>query len=164
METYSKTYEIRWADLDANGQVRYSTYIDATADVRFRFFAEHGFPPEAFQKLGIGPIHTSLTAQFLREVGLGETLTIPYTLAGLSPRGTRWKVHDDLLKSNGKKAAVISLEGVILDLNTRKPTLPPVELLDLVQQAPRASKFEESPDRLRPGKAHLGPGQSEVPP
>jgi len=143
METYSKTYEIRWTDLDANGHVRYSAYIDATMDLRYRFFAEHGFPPEAFHKLGIGPIYTALSAQFLREVRLGETLTITYLLAGLSPRGMRWKVQHDLLKGNGKKAVVISLEGAILDLNTRKPTLPPAELLSMIQLLARASEFEE---------------------
>ncbi len=146
METYSKPYEIRWADLDGNGHVRYSAYIDATADVRYRFFTEHGFPPEAFQNLGIGLIYTSLSAQFLREVRLGETLIITYLLAGVSPRGTRWKVQHDLLKANGKKAAMISLEGAILDLITRKATLLPAKLLSVIQHLPRASVFEEMPE------------------
>jgi acyl-CoA thioester hydrolase len=143
METYSNTYEIRWTDLDANGHMRYAAYIDATMDQRYRFFAEHGFPPEAFLKLGLGLIYTALSAQFLREVRLGETLTITYLLAGLSPRGMRWKVQHDLFKANGKKAVVISIEGAILDLNTRKPTLPPAELLSMIQLLARASEFEE---------------------
>jgi acyl-CoA thioester hydrolase len=83
VETYSKTYEIRWSDLDANGHVRYSAYIDATADQRYHFFAEHGFPPETFQKLGLGLIYTSLSVQFLREVRLGEVLTINYLLGSV---------------------------------------------------------------------------------
>ena len=102
MDDYSMSYEIRWADLDANGHVRYSAYIDATADLRYRFFAQHNFPPEAFQQLGIGAVYTALTANFLREVRLGETLTVTYLLAGLSPQGTRWKVQHDILKSTGK--------------------------------------------------------------
>jgi len=55
----------------------------------------------------------------------------------------RWKVQHDLLKANGKKAVVISLEGAILDLNTRKPTLPPAELLSMIQLLARTSEFEE---------------------
>jgi acyl-CoA thioester hydrolase len=143
LETYSNTYEIRWADLDANGHVRYSAYIDATADLCYRFFAEHGYPPEAFQGLGIGPIYTALSVQFLREVRLGETLTITYLLAGMSPRGTRWKVQHDFLKSNGKKAAALSVEGALLDLNTRKVTPPPTELLNVIQLLAHSSEFEE---------------------
>ncbi len=37
MDAYSGTYDIRWADLDANGHIHYSAYIDAAADLRCRF-------------------------------------------------------------------------------------------------------------------------------
>ena len=49
MIEYSGTYEIRWSDLDANGHVNYAAYIDAAGDLRYRFFSEHGFPPERFE-------------------------------------------------------------------------------------------------------------------
>src|SRR5512135_1749653 len=55
MDSYSRLYEIRWADLDANGHVNYAAYIDATADLRYRFFSEHGFPRERFTEMGAGP-------------------------------------------------------------------------------------------------------------
>ena len=142
MSEYSKTYEIRWSDLDANGHVNYAAYIDATGDLRFRFFAEHGFPHERFDQLGVGPIFTAIHAQFLREVRMGETVTITYALAGLSPEGGRWKVHHDVLKPNAKKAVRIDLEGAILNLSTRKPALPTPELLQTFNLIPRTSDFE----------------------
>jgi acyl-CoA thioester hydrolase len=142
LSEYSKTYEIRWSDLDANGHVNYAAYIDATGDLRFRFFAEHGFPPERFDQLGVGPIFTAIHAQFLREVRMGETVTITYALAGLSPQGGRWKVHHDVLKPNGKKAVRIDLEGAILNLSTRKPALPTPELLQTFNLIPRTADFE----------------------
>jgi acyl-CoA thioester hydrolase len=142
LSEYSKTYEIRWSDLDANGHVNYAAYIDATGDLRFRFFAEHGFPPERFDQLGVGPVFTAIHAQFLREVRMGETVTITYALAGLSPQGGRWKVHHDVLKSNGKKAVRVDLEGAILNLSTRKPALPTPELLQTFNLIPRTSDFE----------------------
>ena len=46
MDPYSKTYEIRWSDIDANGHVNYAAYIDAAGDLRYHFFTAHGFPPE----------------------------------------------------------------------------------------------------------------------
>ena len=73
MDEYSGMYEIRWSDLDANGHVNYAAYIDAAGDLRYRFFSQHGFPPEEFLKLGMGPIYTAIHAQFLREVRMGET-------------------------------------------------------------------------------------------
>lgn len=142
MDKYSKTYEIRWADIDANGHVNYAAYIDAAGDLRYRFFTEHGFPPEKFLQLGIGPIYTNIQAQFMREVRIGETITISYVLSGLSPNGGRWKVHHDVLKSNRKKAVIIDIEGAILNLTTRKPVLPTPELLDTFNLIPRSADFE----------------------
>lgn len=142
MNEYSRTYEIRWSDLDANGHVNYATYINAAGDVRYHFFWEHGFPPDRFEHLGMGPIYTAIHAQFLREVRLGETVTITYAVSGLSPQGGRWKVHHDVLKSNGKKAVTLDIEGAILDLTTRKPVLPLPELLQVFELIPRAQDFE----------------------
>ena len=146
LDTYSGTYNIRWADLDANGHVNYSAFIDAAADLRYRFFAERGFPPEAFLKAGIGAVYNALAAQFLREVLVGESISISYTLTGLSPTGVHWKIHHDIFKSNGKKAIVIDLEGVVLDLVSRKPIEPSPELLAAFNLIPRSPTFAVLPD------------------
>ncbi len=142
MEAYSTTYEVRWTDIDANKHVRYSAYIDAAAEQRYRFFSDHHLPPEAFDKLNVGPVYTTLTASFFREVFLGETLTIKYILTGLSPSGVRWKVQHDFLKANGKKAVTVSLEGTILNLTTRLPTAPTPEIMAVFQLVPRSPEFE----------------------
>jgi len=143
MNKYSMTYNIRWSDLDANGHVNYSAYVDATEELLYRFFSEQGFPPDVFLKLGIGAVYSSITANFFREVRVGESISITYTLTGLSPKGVRWKVHHDILKSNGKKAVVIDMEGIFLDLNSRRPTLPTPEILAILQQVPHSQTFEE---------------------
>jgi len=108
MNEYSKTYEIRWSGIDANGHVNYAAYIDAAGDLRYRFFTEHGFLPEKFAHLGIGPVYTAIHAQFFREVCMGETITITYSLSGLSPQGGRWKVHHDVFKFNEKKLSALT--------------------------------------------------------
>ena len=146
MEPYSKTYEIRWSDLDANGHVNYSAYIDAAGDLRYRFFIAHDFPPERFNELGIGPVYTSIQADFFREVRMGEILTITYSLSGLSPSGARWRVHHDVLKAKRKKAASIDLEGAILNLSTRKPVLPIPELSRIFDLIPRSKDFGALPE------------------
>jgi acyl-CoA thioester hydrolase len=146
MDTYSNTYEIRRSDLDANGHVNYAAYIDAAGDLRYRFFIEHNFPPEKFVELGVGPVYTTIHAEFFREVRMGETVTISYALAGISPSGARWRVHHDVLKANGKKAVSIELEGAILNLSTRKPTLPTPEMLGIFNLIPRTPGFEMLPE------------------
>lgn len=149
MDKYSKPYEIRWSDIDANGHVNYAAYIDAAGDLRYRFFTEHGFPPERFVQLGVGPVYTTIHADFFREVLMGETVTITYLLSGLSPSGARWKVHHEILKNNGKKAVSIDIEGTILNLTTRKPALPPPELLQTFNLIPRTTDFEKLPEMRR---------------
>ncbi len=150
MDAYQGTYDIRWSDIDANGHVNYAAYIDAAGDLRFRFFMQHGYPPEKFAILGMGPIYTSMQAQFLREVLMGETVTITYALAGLSSFGGRWRVHHDVLKANGKRAVSIDLEGALLDLRTRKLTLPTADLQRVFNLIPRTAEFEAMPDSIRP--------------
>ena len=146
MDTYSIPYEVRWTDIDANRHVRYSAYIDAAAEMRYRFFTEHSLSPEEFDKLGVGPVYTSLTINFYREVLLGETLTITFQIAGLSPLGIRWKVCHDFQKANGKKAVSLALEGTFLNLTTRQPVVPTPEIMEVFQRAPRTPAFEAMSD------------------
>jgi acyl-CoA thioester hydrolase len=131
---------VRWSDIDTNRHVNYAAYIDAAGDLRYRFFAEHGYPPERFEQLSMGPIYTAIHAQFLREVRMGETITITYALTGLSAQGGRWKVHHDILKSNGKKAVSIDL---------RKPVPPTPDLLQTFQLIPRNAEFQVLPEMRR---------------
>ncbi|MGE5123472.1 MAG: thioesterase family protein [Acidobacteriaceae bacterium] len=157
MDAYTMTYEVRWTDIDANRHVRYSAYIDAAAELRYRFFAQHDLSPEAFDQLGVGPVYTSLNANFYREVRLGETITITYQLSGLSESGIRWKVCHDFLKANGKKAVTVSLEGTILDLTLRQPTVPTPEIMAVFRLVPRSPGFEILPEsKWFSGKAIYG--------
>jgi acyl-CoA thioester hydrolase len=146
MEEYSETYEIRWSDIDGNGHVHYAAYIDAAGDLRYHFFGERGFPPERFVEMGIGPVYTSMNVQFLREVRMGEIVTITYFLRGLSQSGMRWRVHHDVLKANGKRAVTIDVEGMILDLKSRRAALPSAELLATFNLIPRDGGFEVLPE------------------
>lgn len=149
MNEYTETYEIRWSDLDANGHVNYAAYINAAGDVRYHFFWKHGFPPEKFDQLRMGPVYTAIHAEFLREVRLAEMVTITFAVSGLSAQGTRWRVHHDVLKSNGKKAVSFEVEGVILDFTTRKPAIPPAELLQVFHLIPRTRNYEVLLETMR---------------
>jgi acyl-CoA thioester hydrolase len=149
MSVYSKTYRIRFSDIDANRHVNNAAFIDATGELRYEFFSENGFPPERFEQLGIGPVYTKITIQFLREVLLGETVTVTFTLTGLSPQGRFWKTHHDIFKSNGKKAVSMDVEGAILDLTTRKPAESNEELMRVFNLLQRSENFQILPEIRR---------------
>jgi acyl-CoA thioester hydrolase len=150
VNAYSKTYEVRFSDIDANRHVNHAVYVNACGDMRYQFFAEHGFPPERFEQMGVGPVYTKITTLFLREVLLGEIITITFVLTGLSPSGALWNVHHDIFKSNGKRAVSIDMEGAILDLTTRKPVPPATELMQVFQAIPRSHNLEVLPEMRRP--------------
>ena len=146
MDAYSGTFEVRWSDLDANGHVNYAAYINAAGDLRYRYFIERGFPPERFEQIGIGPVYLAVHARFLREVRMGETITVTYAMSGLSPSGTSWNVHHDVFKSNAKKAVSIDIEGTMFHMATRKPVAPPPEMLEIFHQVPRTGDFAVLPE------------------
>jgi acyl-CoA thioesterase FadM len=73
MNEYSRTYQVRFSDIDANRHVNNAVYIDATADVRYQFFAENGFPPERF-----GALASSCSLQFEHVIKLNKSVRNRY--------------------------------------------------------------------------------------
>ena len=47
------------------------------------------------------------------------------------------------IKIDTLSAALITVEGAWLDLESRKLIVPPVELLELMRRAPKSSEFSE---------------------
>jgi acyl-CoA thioester hydrolase len=146
MDGFSALYEVRWTDINANRHVRYSAYVDAAAEMRYHFLSQTNFPPQEMERLGMGLVYTSMMVNFYREVLLGETLTLTFALAGLSPQGIRWKVRHDFLKANGKKAVELVLEGAFLNLHTRQPSIPLPGMMAAFQSIPRSADFETMSD------------------
>ena len=148
---FSRTYEVKWSDLDPNGHVRHSVYDDYAADSRIRWLEESGFPPAKFSEDGFGPVILRQESRFYREVTIEDAITVTIRLAGLSPDGSRWKVHHAIIKSDGEKAAVLKIEGTWLDLKTRQATVPPSDLLQLFEELEKSKNFEELRSLIRKG-------------
>jgi acyl-CoA thioester hydrolase len=142
---YSQTYAVKWSDLDPNGHLRHSVYGDYAVDVRIRFLAEHGFPPARFQELKFGPVIMEEHNRFLREVRMGETISVNAQLAGASADGSRWIIQHEVYKPNGKKAAVLRVEGSWIDLDTRRLIAPPPDLSRLFAEMSRTLEYVEIP-------------------
>ena len=66
---YVKTLYAGWADMDFNGHMRNTAYLDKAADVRQMFLAENGFPVEEFLRLRIGPVVMKDELEYFKEVG-----------------------------------------------------------------------------------------------
>jgi acyl-CoA thioester hydrolase len=145
MKEYSKTYEILWRDVDPNGHARHTSYLDYASHLRFAFMFERGFSHHEMNKLGIGPIIISEEAKYLREVQLGEKITISYSALGLSGDDAKFKLRHDIRNSAGKRAVRITLSAGWLDLETRKLISPPDELAAILREVPKDKNFREMP-------------------
>ena len=137
-----KTFQVIWADIDANRHMRHTAYNDYAAQARVSFFTESGFSIDQFARLQIGPILFREETMFLKEVGLNEIIKIDIALAGMREDGSRWRITHNIYKSNGEKAATITVDGAWMDLVKRKLTAPPAELIEVVKHMKRTENFD----------------------
>ena len=98
MPAYEKTYTALWADMDPNVHMRHSAYTDYAAHTRLEFLAEAGFTMQYFAEHALGPILFREDTRFLREVKLGEAITVSAEMAGLNPDGSRWRIIHTIRK------------------------------------------------------------------
>ena len=136
--TFSKQFEIRWADLDANRHLRNTAYLEYATHTRFSFLTSHGFHPAYFEKLQFGPVLFREELKYFKEVGLNETITVHALLLNINEDGSRWSIEHDIIKENGQLAAQLSVDGAWLDLKKRKLVAPPREIADILRRLRRA--------------------------
>ena len=144
-DRYAKEFLAGWGAMDFNGHLANTAYLDLAADVRMAFFAEHGFPPSEFRRLGLGPVMRKDEMEYYREVGLHELVTVTYATLAMSADGARFVVENELWTPGGERAATVRSTGGWLDLRARKLVAPPAALLAVFRQVPRASGFVELP-------------------
>lgn len=149
MAAYSKAYEVRWSEVDANGHVRHSVYSELGAEVRIAWLQDGGFPWKRFEDLGLGPVLLREELEYRRELGLGERVLIDVQTVGLSPDAARWRLRHDLVKEDGSLAGRVTVLGGWLDLATRRLVVPPEPLAEVMRATARTPEFEELPPLKR---------------
>ena len=127
--TNPTTYRTRWADMDPNGHMRHSAYADYAADQRVVVLANWGYGVARFAELRLGPILFREETKFLKEVHIGEEIRVDGQLAAVSADGSRWSIVHTIYKADGRVAATVTVDGAWLDLDRRKLTVPPAELV-----------------------------------
>lgn len=140
---FSRTFHVRWGDMDFNAHMRNTAYLDTAVDVRLMYFAENGFPSSEFERLRLGPVVRRDELEYYREFHLLDPVTITLELAGISPDGARFRLRNDFLRQDGTLAARLTSTGGWLDLAQRRLVVPPEAIADLLNALPRTADFEE---------------------
>ncbi len=146
---YAKVLIAGWGDMDFNGHMRNTAYLDKSADLRMMYFSENGFPVIEFARRRLGPVVMKDEVEYFKEVGLLEQLRVTLSNAGLSEDGSRFRVRNEFFRSDETLAAKVTSAGGWLDLSTRKLVAPPEALLMVLQSLARTEDFEVLPSRLR---------------
>jgi acyl-CoA thioester hydrolase len=141
MESYRRSLEIRWADLDPNFHVLHSKYYDMGAYVRMCFLTEHGVTPKAIHEFKVGPILLREECVFRREVHFGDAVSIDLALLKARHDMSRWSIRHQIYKGEDTLAAVITVDGTWIDLQRRKIAAPPESFRDSFEEMPKAEGF-----------------------
>ena len=141
--TFNINFNTKWSDFDPNRHMRHTAYNDYAAEVRVRFFQEHGLSIDEFAKLNLGPILFKEETSFFKEIRIGENITVTMELEGVSKGIERWRFKHQVLNKYGKLSAEIKVYGAWLDLTKRKLAVPPKEFADMFNDLPKSENFEE---------------------
>lgn len=132
-ELFQRTIQIGWGDMDANGHMRNSAYLDAASNVRMMYFVAHGFTAAELARLRIGPIALKDVLEYRRELHLLDEVRVTLETAARSEDGSRFRLRNTFYRPDGKLAATLTTDGAWLDLQRRRLTRPPENLLAAMQ-------------------------------
>lgn len=133
MPPFSHTVHVRWAELDGNGHMRNSAYLDLASHVRMTYFAAHGFPAAEFARRRFGPVVRRDELSFRRELRLLDEVDVTFELEAMSRDGSRFRIVNRFLREGAEVARVTSTGGW-LDLERRRLTSPPDELVAVMRR------------------------------
>lgn len=139
---HEEHFAVRWSDLDANRHVKNTIFSEFATHTRFRLLESHGFGQGRFEALRFGPVMFREEIRYRRELAFGERVAVNVLFAGLSEDGSQWRVHQEVRRADGKQAAILTIDGAWIHLDSRKLIAPPDELLQVVQVLPRTTDFQ----------------------
>ena len=140
---YTAELQVGWGDLDANGHMRNTAYLDRSADVRMMYFKSHGFAMSEFERLRFGPVIKRDDIEYFREMKLLESFRGALRIAGLSADGSRFRFRNEFFKPDGTLVARVTSAGGWLDLSARRLAAPPPELAQAMSDLATSEDYAE---------------------
>ena len=139
---YTKEFEIRWSDVDANRHLRNSAYIDFMSHTRMSFFMEHGFGQVKLAELNLGPVALYEHMYYFKEVFPGKPIRVSLQLKGISENGMFFEFLHNFYDAEGKNLARCEMLGAWIDLKERKLTGLPEELFHYLEDLDKTDDFK----------------------
>ena len=148
-EVFRRTLQVRWSDIDFLGHMKNTAYLDAAVDVRFLYFESRGLTGRDFAALGVGPVVQRDEIEYFRELRFLDLYTVTHEIAGASEDFSRFKLHNEFFRPDGKLAARLTSTGGWLDLAGRKLIAPPPVIAAALDALARTSDWTPLPPSVR---------------
>lgn len=139
---YTKQFEIRWSDLDANRHLANSAYTNFMSHTRMAFLIDNGFSMRDLANFNIGPVVFYEHMHYFKEVFMGKPLTVSLEVSGLSEDGMFFKFDHNFYNHKGENMAHCEMFGAWIDLKTRKLIGLPDQLLESAETFPKTKNYK----------------------
>ncbi len=127
---YTKQFEIRWSDIDANRHLANSAYINFMSHTRMGYFMEKGLGQGEMIHFNIGPVIFYEHIYYFKEAFVGKHITVSLQLKGMSEDGMYFEFIHNFYDPQGKNLATCEIMGGWIDMKERKLTALPKVLLE----------------------------------
>jgi acyl-CoA thioester hydrolase len=134
--------DVGWFDLDANGHMKNTAYMEKSVDCRLRFFNASGVSPDVFSKWKVAFVVVRDETTYSRELFLGDRMRVQILCGGINAKGSRFVIVNRILTPDGERVYEIRSMVVWLNTETRKSTTPPPELAALIENMARTEDFQ----------------------
>jgi len=138
---YTKEFEVRWSDLDANRHMANSAYQNFMSHTRMAFLIENGFGQREMAKFQTGPVIFYEHVYYFREIMQGLPITVGVELTGLSEDGSLFEFKHEFYDHKGRNLARGEMMGAWMNLKERKITPLHEDLIKKIDDFPRAGDF-----------------------
>lgn len=139
---FIKEFEIRWSDVDANGHMANSAYINFMSHTRMAFLLKLGFNQQTMASHNIGPVVFHEHIYYFKEAFMGKPVRVSLELMGLSEDGMFFEFHHNFYDIEGKNFAHCQIMGAWIDLTTRSLTGLDEQFFGMFNKVPKGEGFK----------------------
>lgn len=116
----------RTTEIDIMGHVNNAKYLEYMEWSREDWYNQIGLPFDAFSELGIGTVTVNINIDYLKELRLGQAITI--TTEPVRKGNTSFVLKHEIHNEQNELVTTALVTGVIIDFEKRKSTALPKQL------------------------------------
>ncbi len=139
---YTKSFDIRWSDLDANRHLANASYLNFMSHTRMGFLMKCGFNQAFMATHQLGPVVFYEHIHYFKEAFPGKPVRVSLELKGLSEDGMFFEFHHNFYDHKGKNFAHCEMMGAWIDMESRVLTPLPEIFMKAFDTVDKASDFK----------------------